>query len=138
MSIVLVGGMDRLGEQYQKEAKSHGVELRIYSQTTLKMASKIKHADAVVTFTNKVSHKARNEALAAAKKQDIPVFVHHACGVCTLQQCLTCLKTMPHTMRNETERQANLALFKNWVGSWNLKRWADSTKDELNAIKVAY
>lgn len=38
----------------------------------------------------------------------------------------------------EAERQANLALFKGWVGAWSLKRWADSTKDELNAIKVAY
>jgi len=92
MSIVLVGGMDRLGEQYHKEAKNHGVELRIFSQATLKMASKIKHADAVVIFTNKVSHKARNEALSAAKKQGIPVYMHHACGVCTLRECLNCMR----------------------------------------------
>ena len=32
MSIILVGGMDRLGENYQKEAKSQGMELRIFSQ----------------------------------------------------------------------------------------------------------
>lgn len=92
MSIVLVGGMDRLGEQYHKEAKIHGMELRIFSQASLNMASKIKNADAVVIFTNKVSHKARNEALVAAKKQGIPVYMHHACGVCTLRQCLSCLQ----------------------------------------------
>lgn len=38
----------------------------------------------------------------------------------------------------EEERQRNLDLFKNWVGSWSLKRWADTTKDELNGIKVKY
>lgn len=38
----------------------------------------------------------------------------------------------------EAERQTNLALFKSWVGTWNLKRWADSTKEELTAIKVTY
>jgi hypothetical protein len=39
---------------------------------------------------------------------------------------------------DEKERQANLQLFKNWVGAWNLKRWADLTKEDLNGIKVAY
>ena len=92
MSIVLIGGMDRLGEQYHKEAKNQGMDLRIFSQAPLNMANKIKHADAVVIFTNKVSHKARNEAMTAAKKQGIPVYMHHACGVCTLRQCLSCLQ----------------------------------------------
>ncbi len=92
MSIVLVGGMDRLGEQYQKEAKNHGVELRIFSQAEHNMGCKIKNADAVVIFTNKVSHHARNEAVAAAKRHGIPVFMHHACGVCTLRECLKCLQ----------------------------------------------
>lgn len=43
-----------------------------------------------------------------------------------------------HLGSDEQERQANLALFKAWVGSWNLKRWADVSKDELNGIKVKY
>lgn len=38
----------------------------------------------------------------------------------------------------DEERQQNLALFKNWVGNWNIKRWADVTKEELNGLKVAY
>lgn len=39
---------------------------------------------------------------------------------------------------NDTERQANLALFKEWVGNWTLKRWNEITKEELNGIKVKY
>jgi len=38
----------------------------------------------------------------------------------------------------EAERQANLAIFKNWVGTWNQKRWKDISKDELSAIKALY
>jgi len=38
----------------------------------------------------------------------------------------------------DTERQANLAIFKAWVGTWNVKRWSDITKEELNAIKAKY
>lgn len=43
-----------------------------------------------------------------------------------------------HLGADEQERQANLALFKQWVGSWNLKRWADLSKDELNSVKAKY
>lgn len=39
---------------------------------------------------------------------------------------------------NEEERQKNLQTFKNWVGNWNLKRWPDLTKEELNGLKVKY
>lgn len=43
-----------------------------------------------------------------------------------------------HLGSDEQERQANLALFKKWVGAWNLKRWTDLSKDELNSVKVKY
>lgn len=38
----------------------------------------------------------------------------------------------------EDERQKNLATFKAWVGNWSLKRWAETTKDDLNGLKVKY
>lgn len=43
-----------------------------------------------------------------------------------------------HLGDSEAERQANLALFKAWVGSWNLKKFDALTKDDLAGIKVAY
>ncbi|MHB8709502.1 MAG: cytochrome C [Desulfuromonadales bacterium] len=39
---------------------------------------------------------------------------------------------------NDAERQQNLLLFKNWVGSWPLKKWSEMTKEELDGIKVPY
>ena len=104
MSITLIGGMDRLGEKYLKEAKNLGMELCIFSQSERNMVSKIKHSDAVVIFTNKVSHQARNEAFCAAKKQSIPVFMHHACGVCTLRECLNCLKLLHEDTGNSGKK----------------------------------
>ena len=94
MSIILVGGMDRLGDKYRKEAKELGMNLSIFSQAKQNMGSKINHADAVVIFTNKISHQARHKAFSAAKKLGIPVFMHHACGVCTFRECLKGLKIM--------------------------------------------
>lgn len=43
-----------------------------------------------------------------------------------------------HLGATDAERKANLAIFKSWVGSWNVKRWKDISKDELNAIKAKY
>lgn len=43
-----------------------------------------------------------------------------------------------HLGSEEQERQANLAQFKAWVGNWNLKRWADISKDELSGVKAKY
>jgi len=92
MSIVLVGGMDRLGGQYRKEAERLGMNLRIFSQAEQGMGNKIKNADALVIFTNKISHRAKNEAVSAAKTNGIPLFMHHSCGVCTFRECIKCLQ----------------------------------------------
>lgn len=43
-----------------------------------------------------------------------------------------------HLGSDEPERQANLSQFKKWVGNWNLKRWADINKEELNSVTVKY
>ena len=43
-----------------------------------------------------------------------------------------------HLGATEAERKANLEKFKAWVGNWNLKRWKDATKEELNALKILY
>ncbi len=43
-----------------------------------------------------------------------------------------------HLGSSDAERKANLGIFKAWVGSWNVKRWSDITKEELNAIKAKY
>ena len=43
-----------------------------------------------------------------------------------------------HLGADEQERQTNLTLFKKWVGNWNLKRWADLSKDDLSGVKVKY
>lgn len=100
MSIVLIGGMDRLGDKYQREARVLGMDLTIYSQGARNMEKRIKRADAVVIFTNMISHHARHDAYSAAKKQGIPVIMHHACGLCTFRECLNCLNQMNQAAGN--------------------------------------
>ena len=91
MNIALIGGMERLERHYQEEASRAGVDLKIYNISELNISAKLKQADALVIFTNKVSHSMKKQAVAAAKAHEIPVFMHHSCGVCTLRDCLNCL-----------------------------------------------
>lgn len=91
MCIALIGGMDRLEKHYQGEAGRAGVELQIFTRSENNIAAKLKKADAVVIFTNMVSHRVKKEAMNAARLNNIPVFMHHSCGVCTLRECLNCL-----------------------------------------------
>jgi hypothetical protein len=92
MCVALIGGMDRLERHYMNEAERFGIDLRVFTKPENNTASKIKNVDALVIFTNKVSHKAKKEVMNVAKARNIPVFMYHSCGVCTLRDCLSCLE----------------------------------------------
>lgn len=94
MCIALIGGMDRLEKHYLEEADRAGVSLRVFSRFETNIGAKLKNMDAVVIFTNKVSHHVKKQAMTVAKSNGIPVYMHHSCGVCTLRDCLNCLLIM--------------------------------------------
>jgi hypothetical protein len=91
LNISLIGGIDRLRKHYIAEAKKAGVDLRVFSKTEVNITAKIQNADAMVIFTNKISHEAKKAAMQVARTHDIPVLMSHSCGVCTLRQCIDCL-----------------------------------------------
>ncbi len=92
MRVALVGGMDRLERNYINEAEKMGIDLKVYTKSEIGIASKVRNVDAVVIFTNKVSHQLKKEVMNIAKAKNIPVFMYHSCGICTLRDCLSCLK----------------------------------------------
>ncbi len=94
MCIALIGGMDRLERHYVEEAARMGIDLRVFTRQEANIGSKIKNADAMVIFTNKVSHKVKAQAIKEAKANGIPVRMHHSCGVCALRNCLDCFMTV--------------------------------------------
>lgn len=91
MCVALVGGMDRLGKHYCNEAERFGIDLKLFNRSETGILPKIRNVDAVIIFTNKVSHRARREVMSMAKAKDIPVFMYHSCGICTLRNCFRCL-----------------------------------------------
>ena len=95
MCLAVIGGMDRLGHHYKTEAAQLGVKLKIFSQSENHLEAKLQNIDALLIFTNKVSHRVRKEALNAVKGSRIPIFQMHSCGICTLRSCLDCLLNPP-------------------------------------------
>jgi len=93
MCIALIGGMDRLDKHYRETAERAGITLQIFNRSQTNIAAKLKKADVMVIFTNKVSHRVKTEAMHAAKARSIPVVMHHTCGVCTFRNCLECFST---------------------------------------------
>jgi ABC-type uncharacterized transport system substrate-binding protein len=91
MSITLIGGMERLEQHYKKEAEKFGIDLKVFNTSVNGIVSKVKATDAVVIFTNKVSHRARKEVMDAARSRNIPIYQYHSCGVCTLRDCFHCM-----------------------------------------------
>ncbi len=91
MRISLIGGIDRLQRHYLHEAAKLDVELRVFNRSVTNLPDKIKCTEAVVIFTSKISHSARNQVMGVAHSRNIPVFMSHNCGVCALRDCLNCV-----------------------------------------------
>lgn len=92
MCIALIGGMDRLERHYRSEAEKYDIDLKVFSTSENDITAKVRHVDALVIFTNKISHRVKREVMNIAKARSIPVFMYHSCGVCTLRDCFSCLK----------------------------------------------
>lgn len=93
MCVAVVGGMDRLQPHYLEEAEKFGVKLKLFASHQTGMNAKLKNVDVLVIFTNKISHTARRQAVKAVRSRGIPVMQIHSCGVCSLRDCLRCLRS---------------------------------------------
>ena len=65
MCVTLIGGMDRLKQDYIAAARQGGATLKCISRNERNFMDKIGNPDAIIVFTNKVSHEAKRKALPA-------------------------------------------------------------------------
>ena len=57
MSVVIIGGHDRMVSQYKKICKEFKCKAKVFTQMSTNMDKKIGCPDLLVLFTNTVSHK---------------------------------------------------------------------------------
>lgn len=92
MCIGLIGGMDRLERHYREEANRFDIDLKVFSQWRKNLSKKLNSLDALVVFTDKVSHMAKKEAMEVARSRDIPILMFHSSGLSTFRNCLESIK----------------------------------------------
>ena len=81
MSVVIVGGNERMVCQYEDICKCFGCKAKVF-------AKKIGDPDLLILFTNTVSHKMVNCAVDEAKRKSIPVCRCHSSSASALQNVL--------------------------------------------------
>ena len=88
MSIVLVGGHDRMHREYKVIADKHGHKLKVFTQITSRFHKSIGTPDAIVLFMNTVSHKMVHIATREAKRKKIPVLRSHTSSGNSLEKTI--------------------------------------------------
>ena len=92
MSIVLVGGHDRMQDIYINVCSKHGVNAKVYTQMPARFDKAIGNPDRVILFTNTVSHKMVIAAVKEAKKKNINIIRCHSSSVSSLENTIKDLK----------------------------------------------
>jgi hypothetical protein len=77
MSIVIIGGHDRMICQYRTICKKYGCKAKIYTQAAANLDCLIGNPDLIVLFTNPVSHEMVKIAKKAAAQKAIDLVQSH-------------------------------------------------------------
>ncbi|TYQ18108.1 UNVERIFIED_CONTAM: uncharacterized protein DUF2325 [Acetivibrio alkalicellulosi] len=77
MSIVLIGGHERMEEDYKVIANKHGHKVKVFTKLPARFNKSIGEPDAIVLFTSTVSHKMVITAVKEAKRKKIPIIRCH-------------------------------------------------------------
>ena len=88
MSIVIVGGNERMVCQYQNICKNYGCKAKVFPKETGPLEKKIGSPDLMILFTNTVSHNMIQGAMKAAKKNSVPVARIHSSSATALRYLL--------------------------------------------------
>lgn len=88
MSIVIIGGHDRMVCEYKKICKSYKCKAKIFTQMTANLREQIGKPDLFVLFTNTVSHKMIRCAITEAERSNSEIIRSHSSSKTALKEIL--------------------------------------------------
>ena len=88
MSIVIVGGNERMVCQYQNICKTYGCKAKVFAKENGAFKKKLGCPDLLILFTSTVSHKMVISASQEAMKNNIPVARVHTSSASALKCAL--------------------------------------------------
>lgn len=88
MSVVIVGGHDRMHCRYKEICKKFGCKCKVFTQCPANFKGQIGNPDIVIVFTKTVAHKMLNVASLQAEKTGAVVKHCHSSSACALTDVL--------------------------------------------------
>jgi len=88
MSVVIIGGHDRMVRQYKRICKNHACKAKVFTQMSGNLKEKIGRQELIVLFTNTVSHKIVRCALSEANRLQADVVRCHTSSGNALEDIL--------------------------------------------------
>ena len=88
MSVVIVGGHDRMNCKYKEICKKHGYKCKVFTQCPANFKGQIGSPDMIIVFTQTVSHKMLRQAVSQAEKTGAVIKHCHSSGACALDEIL--------------------------------------------------
>ena len=88
MSVVIVGGNERMVGQYEDICKSYGCKAKVFVKEHGQIRKKLGCPDLLILFTATASHKIVISASQEAKKNNIPVARIHTSSASALKCAL--------------------------------------------------
>lgn len=88
MSIVIIGGNERMSSQYKEICKNYGCSAKVFTKEKGALRKKLGTPDLMILFTNTVSHKMVLSAINEAKRNNVPVARIHSSSAAALHTTL--------------------------------------------------
>ncbi len=88
MSVVIIGGNERMKRQYEEICQSYGCSAKVYTKENGAIKKKIGCPDLLICFSKTVSHKMVNAAKQEAKKVGFPIEHCHSSSSSALSEVL--------------------------------------------------
>jgi hypothetical protein len=88
MSVVIVGGHDRMVDTYKEICKKYKCKAKVFTHMTANFRTMVGSPDLLILFTNTVSHKMVIGALQAVEGEKTVVERCHRSSACALNEIL--------------------------------------------------
>ncbi len=89
MSVVIVGGNERMAGIYETVCKKYGYKAKVFTKEKGGLKKKLGCPDLLVLFTSTVSHKMVISASQEAKRNKVPIAHVHTSSVSALNTVLS-------------------------------------------------
>lgn len=99
MSIVIIGGNERMENQYKEICKQYSCKVKVFTKKVTNLKNQIGRPDLLILFTSTVSHKMVRCAVVESERGNIAVERCHSSSASALKNILNeyCLdKKCPH------------------------------------------